>query len=203
MTDYIATDTELTSVADAIREKGGTSAALEWPDGFVDAIGDISAGATNFVTGTFTASSSTGAAATVTIPYTGTGYPIAALVFIAEGAYKSGTTWYNSKQRYAVGQWTYSKSEVTTSPTWATSGNGNRGVTTWVYKNSTSSSTSYSRSSAMDTNVLTSSSTSATAAGATCVRFKGNGKTLTYFVASTSYGLLAGQEYRYVVVYSS
>lgn len=44
MANYLVTDTELTDVADVIREKGGTSAALEWPDGFVDAIGDISGG---------------------------------------------------------------------------------------------------------------------------------------------------------------
>jgi hypothetical protein len=44
MADYLTTDTELTSVADAIREKGGTSAALEWPQGYVDAIGAISSG---------------------------------------------------------------------------------------------------------------------------------------------------------------
>ena len=38
MADYILTDTELTSVANAIRSKGGTSAALEWPSGFISAI---------------------------------------------------------------------------------------------------------------------------------------------------------------------
>lgn len=44
MTDYLTTDTELTAVADAIRAKGGTSAALEWPDGYVDAIDAIETG---------------------------------------------------------------------------------------------------------------------------------------------------------------
>ena len=44
MSNYLVTDTDLTSVADAIREKGGTSAALEFPDGFVDAIDDIETG---------------------------------------------------------------------------------------------------------------------------------------------------------------
>ena len=41
MTDYITTDTDLTSVANAIRTKGGTSAALEWPSGFSSAIAAI------------------------------------------------------------------------------------------------------------------------------------------------------------------
>lgn len=29
------------------------------------------------------------------------------------------------------------------------------------------------------------------------------GTTLSYYTASTSYGLLAGQEYQYIVIYSS
>ena len=52
----------------------------------------------------------------------------------------------------------------------------------------------------MNTNVL--SSSNATGAGATCCRFK-NRTTLSYYTASTSYGLLAGQEYKYIVIYSS
>lgn len=36
--NYLATDTELTSIADAIRAKGGTSADLEYPAGFVSAV---------------------------------------------------------------------------------------------------------------------------------------------------------------------
>lgn len=41
MADYKTTDTELTSVANAIRTKGGTSAQLEYPNGFITAIGNI------------------------------------------------------------------------------------------------------------------------------------------------------------------
>lgn len=41
MADYLVTDTELTSVADSIRTKGGTSATLVFPDGFVSAIQGI------------------------------------------------------------------------------------------------------------------------------------------------------------------
>ena len=45
MADYLVTDTELTSVANAIRTKGGTSAQLTFPQGFVDAVGAIPTGA--------------------------------------------------------------------------------------------------------------------------------------------------------------
>ena len=44
MAEYITTDTELTNVANAIRSKGGTSASLVYPNGFVNAINDIDTG---------------------------------------------------------------------------------------------------------------------------------------------------------------
>lgn len=44
MADYLTTDTELTSVANAIRTKGGTSASLVYPTGFVSAINAIPSG---------------------------------------------------------------------------------------------------------------------------------------------------------------
>lgn len=44
MADYLVTDTELTSVANAIRTKGGTSGTLSFPTGFVSAINDIQTG---------------------------------------------------------------------------------------------------------------------------------------------------------------
>lgn len=44
MSVYKVTDTELTNVANAIRQKGGTQALLEWPNGFVSAVGDIEGG---------------------------------------------------------------------------------------------------------------------------------------------------------------
>lgn len=43
-TIYTVTGSELTSIADAIRTKGDTSASLAFPSGFVEAIGDISGG---------------------------------------------------------------------------------------------------------------------------------------------------------------
>lgn len=156
-------------------------------------------GASNFVHGTFTTQSSSGVQ-TVNIPYTGSGYPIAAMVVVASGAYNTAVSdWYNSTQRYAVGQWTMSKSVMTSSPTYTTSGTQNQAVTTAVYKNSTSSSTSYTRTSAMNTNAY--SSSNATNAAATCVRFKSRTQ-MSVYVASTSYGLMDSLEYEYFIVYS-
>lgn len=44
MANYLVTDLELESIADAIREKGGTSAELEFPSEFIDAIEAIETG---------------------------------------------------------------------------------------------------------------------------------------------------------------
>lgn len=61
MSNYLVTDTDLTSVANAIRTKGGTSAALEFPFGFVSAVQAIptGGGAAKMETGTFTLTADT------------------------------------------------------------------------------------------------------------------------------------------------
>ena len=46
MANYLATDTDLTAVANAIRTKGGTSAQMAFPDGFVSAVNAIPTGGT-------------------------------------------------------------------------------------------------------------------------------------------------------------
>jgi hypothetical protein len=156
-------------------------------------------GASNYVSGSFTPSGS-GVVGSLTIPYSGNGYPICAMVFVKGGAYNSSNTdWYNSTQRYAVGQWTMHKAVQDTAPTYSTSGTANYGVTTATYKYSTSDSTSYSRTGGMNINVF--SSSDASKAASTCVRFK-IGNVLSYYTASTSYGLMSGVEYEYHIVYS-
>ena len=44
MANYLVTDTQLTSVANAIRAKTGSNAGMSFPDGMVSAVGSISAG---------------------------------------------------------------------------------------------------------------------------------------------------------------
>lgn len=160
---------------------------------------DVQGGASNIVEGTFTTGSSVGYT-NISIPYTGSGYPIMCVVVIDGGAYHSGTSWYTSTQRYAIGQWTMTKSNMTASPSYTTSGAANQGVTTWVFKNSTSSSTSYSRSSAMNTNVYTTSN--ASNSGANTIKLH-SGNVLSYYVNTSSYGLHPNMTYRYFIVYSS
>ena len=56
MADYIVKDTELTSVANAIRTVGGTNSLLSFPNGFVSAVNNISGGggSSDFSTATVT-----------------------------------------------------------------------------------------------------------------------------------------------------
>lgn len=156
-------------------------------------------GASNIVEGTFTTGSTAGYT-NISIPYTGSGYPISCIVVVDGGAYHSGTDWYSSTQRYAIGQWTMTKAVFSSAPTYGTSGTQNQGVITAIYKNSTSSSTSYTRTSAMNTNVFSSNNASNSAANT--IKLK-TGNVLSYYVNTTSYGLLPNITYRYIITYSS
>ena len=44
MAEYLVQDTSLTAVADAIRERGGTTAPLSFPDGMAEAVRNIQSG---------------------------------------------------------------------------------------------------------------------------------------------------------------
>lgn len=202
MADYLVTDTELTSVANAIRTKGGTSANLSFPTEFVSAINAIptgGGGASNIVTGTFTTPSTAGVT-NIPTGYTGSGYPIACMVFVEGGAYVSGTNWYTVIHRYAIGFWSMSKSNQNTTPSYTTSGAQNQGVVTAIFKNSTSSATSYTRTSAMNTNVYSSNNASNSAVNT--IKLKAN-NVLSYYTNTSSYGLLPDTTYRYYIIYSS
>ena len=166
-------------------------------------------GASNIVQGTFTSSATRIGTVTVDIPYSGSGYPIAAMVFIAGGVYNNttggNTDWYNSVNRYDVGSWYMTKARQNTAPGYTTSGADNYGCTVWVFKNNASTATTYSRSSSMTSNTYTSASTNATSGG-TCVRFKGNNHTLTVYTgnkSTSSYGFPPDTELQYIVIYSS
>lgn len=166
-------------------------------------------GASNIVQGTFTTGATRNSKGTVSIPYSGSGYPIAVFVYIDGGPYNNtsggNTTWYNSLNRYDCGFYSMVKSEVNTTPTYAGTGTNNYGTVTVIYKNSTSSATSYTRTSAMTANAYTAAAN--TAAGSTqMVKFKGNGTTISYFIGnlgSGSIGFPPSTTMAYIVIYSS
>lgn len=155
--------------------------------------------ASNYVHGEFTTRSSTGVQS-VTIPYSGSGYPIMAYVVIKGGAWVPGTPWYNSLQKNAIGVWMMSKSNMSTTPSYGTTGAENQAVTAAIYKNSTSSASSLTRTSSMATNTYSSSNAGNSATIA--VRFKSK-TSLSVYVSTEGYGLLPNQAYEYFIVYSS
>ena len=199
----------------AVQAKEFTSNGTYTPDagfnGFYTVTVNVAGGggASNIVQGTFTTGSTRNTKGTATIPYSGTGYPIAMFVYIDGGPYNNtsggNTTWYNSLNRYDCGFYSMVKSEMNTTPTYAGTGTNNYGTVTVIYKNSTSSATSYTRTSSMAANTYTAAAN--TAAGSTqMVKFKGNGTTISYFIGnlgSGSIGFPPSTKMAYIVIYSS
>ena len=192
----------------------GVTATFDSSTGLLGLIGEISniqQGGTScpkLVQGTFTTGSTGGSTGSVSINYSGTGYPIACLVYVNGGAQNTtsggNTTWVNSTSRYDVGIYAMIKAETNTTPTYATDSSisANWSTPVIVYKNSTSDSTSYTRTSNMKAVTYNSSNASTTY---NCVRFKGNAKTLSYYVgnrASNSIGLARSTEFAYIIIYS-
>ena len=159
------------------------------------------AGATNIVEGTFTTPSSSGSQ-TLNIPYTGNGYPISLMVWPEGGAYNSAVSpWYSSLTRYAIGLYSMSKAVTTSAPTYTSSGANNQGCVWVVYKNSTSNATVYSRYSSMSINAFGSSNASNSVT--TTFRFLSATRLSYYVIGTSNYGLLQGQTYHYVIIYSA
>lgn len=202
-TEISRLQTAKSNLKTSIENKGVDVPADTKLDGYsalVDAIQTGGGSASNLVHGTFTVGSTAGVTS-IEIPYTGSGHPVMAVVVVAGGVCNPAYShWYDTVYRYAVGQWTMTKSVMSSTPTYTTSGKENEGVTFAIYKNSTSSSTDYARYMEMHTNVFTPNNPNVYAA-VNCVRFKGN-TTLSYLVAAKNYGLLADTDYEYCIVYS-
>lgn len=172
------------------------------------ALADVSVsgggGSSRLVIGDFNTGSNTGRINTLTIPYTGSGYPIAIEVFVKVGPYNSSdTNWYTKIQRYAVGFWSMVKCNLETTPQYTSSSAQRDGATiTAIYKNSTSSATTYTRTSSMNATFYRPSSSQPSASATGCI-LAHSATSIDYYVASSSYGLLANTDYTYIIVYSS
>lgn len=162
-------------------------------------------GSSNVVTGSFTTGSKRAGTGTVSISYTGSGYPIAVVIYIENGAYDPNDSWYNTISQYDVDAFYMTKSQMSSTPTFVASASvpANQGVVCGVYKSSSSSATTHSRNGSSSA-VFFNSSDATT--GYNCVRFKNNSKTLSYYVgnkASNKVGLAPSKKYYYIIIYSS
>lgn len=157
-------------------------------------------GASNLVHGEFTFD--TEGVYAVSVPYSGNGYPLCAIV-CPKGGTRANTTWKNAIRRYAVGEYALVKTELLTEPTFASSISQNEAVVMNIYKSSTSNASS--KSSGWTSNYLLGNSDAQNTNGM-MFKFKGNAKTLSVYVVGTTgtgYGFLAGITYEYYIVYSS
>lgn len=201
MPDYVVSDTSLTSVANAIRTKGGTSGTLSFPDGFISAISAIPSGggASNCITGEFKGTI-TGQALDVTIPYSGDGFPIAVLIY-PKGGIGANSTFRDAIQRYAGAIYSMVKTYMTNSPEYELTGQySNYGNVVMTYKANSTSATSYAAKELSFTSAY--SSSDATNTIGQSVRIKSPTK-MSVFIASNSYGFMANIDYTYHVIYSN
>lgn len=159
---------------------------------------------TKLVTGTFTTGSTRASNGTVTISYTGSGYPIAVVVYMNGGAYNPDDTWYDTIAQYDVDCFMMTKAQMSSTPTFVSSGSvpANQGVVACIYKSSTSNATTHTRSGTSSAVFFNSSNAST---GYNCIRFKDNTTTLSYYIgnnASNTAGLSPSKTYAYAVLYS-
>lgn len=156
-----------------------------------------SGGATNFVEGSFTGTSS--GAMDVSIPYTGSGYPVAIIIAPAGGI--RGSNYYSTIQRYTVGHWSAYKTFESVAATYSGTGQQSYYTVASVYKNSASSATSTTRTS--NVNETVADGTTPTASDAIKVVKLKSKNTMSVYIADSSYGFMPNVEYNYKIIYSS
>lgn len=161
-------------------------------------------GASNFVTGTFTASSSEkGTSKDVTVAYTGSGYPISCIVYPSVGSFKSGSDIYELIEYKAMVMFCAVKADISTAPDYYDSNDfaKNGVLALGAYKNSSSDNTQI----APGYNNAYTMYIARWGAGdshSNCVRFK-SATVISFYIKSTNYGFKDGIEYTYEITYSS
>lgn len=160
---------------------------------------EVSGGASNIVTGTFTTGTTEGTSETVNLSYTGSGYIVSGLVYVTEGVNNpSNTGWYDTIRSNSIGMYSFTKRDMSTSPDYYSTGTRNDGFFTKTYKNSTTDSTVYSATCTALASMYKGAATSAkpvSIPSATTIR--------VYVSASGTAGFMPNMEYTYILCYSS
>ena len=203
---FIAADGTLTSgsatapvlTTKSITANGTYNASSDSADGYSSVTVNVSGGASNYVSGKFTVPNSTNTVQTISIPYTGSGYPVLVVIVPEAGAYNTNGPIYAVTQQYATIMFVIAKGTPAFTPDYTGSGTSNNAEAIELHKGTSKTNTTVSR-----TNGAFSYTQSNPTASTSNVATIYDAKTLKYYVASSSYGLMAGIEYRYHVVYSS
>lgn len=157
-------------------------------------------GASNVVTGTFKYTAE--GWHTITLSYTGNGYPVSAVIFVASG--KDGGTFASAIRRYAISNYLVVKNNCTIAPDYNNTSN-DANYQNYVYKNSTTDASNVTHTGNGTSIYRTDEST--TASGGYAFRISGQKEIKVRCVDTTHntsrYGFLVDIDYTYVVVYSS
>ena len=171
---------------------------------FFDALGVLTqgtasggGGASNVVSGTFKGTT-TGVALSVDLNYSGSGYPIAVLIYPSEGSNNRSGAFGQLIQQYTCGCYFAVKADTSSVPDYS----GNTGLMNGaiIRKNSTSDSNKYTTYYINGNMVMYNTNSNNSSAG--IVRIK-DAKTLSVFISSGSHGFAANIDYTYHIIYSS
>ena len=149
-------------------------------------------GASNVVTGTFKGTT-TGAAMDIDLPYAGSGYPLACMIYPSAGN-AAGSPFGDLIQAYAIGFFAFVRNAPTYSAIPAS------GIVECVYKTNSSAATAYTRNGSFAVSCYNDSAASGSYSGAAKIR---SATKMSVYIASNSYGFAANIEYTYHVIYSS
>lgn len=149
------------------------------------------------VTGTFIGST-TGAAMDVSIPYSGSGYPIAGIIYPSSGGNSGSIA--SLAQQYAMIMYSFCKSDMSSTPTFSGDTSENKAVITSLYKYSNSDPTSSTAGRLLTQQFYHNANATATATA--CVKVRSS-TSMSVYIANTSYGFKEGIEYTYQLIYSS
>ena len=158
-------------------------------------------GSSRVVSGTFKGTDAQkGTAVEISLPYSGSGYPIALLIFPSEGSYCPNGDFYNLVKRYAIDVFSAVKTEIENAPSYTGVNSNDHMTVQYRSKGSATQATNYTGGAGMNEEVFSSSAPSANTTRVAKIKAKDK---LSVFIANTSYGFADGIEYTYVVYYSS
>ena len=137
----------------------------------------------------------------ISIPYTGSGYPIAGIFYPSHGTFKTDDPFAVRVQRYVEAMMAFVKNNVDVAPTYNdNTAEVNLASVLAFYKNNASDATSYTSNGQKSVAVFHSSK--ASNSWAACIRIHSS-TAMSAYIASTSYGFASGIEYAYALLYSS
>lgn len=180
--------------------QNGTYTASGGVDGYSPVTVNVSGGASNVITGTFTTGSTAGAIESLNIPYNGSGYPVFGYITVNAGW--GDTYWKDLVNRYAIGEYSFSKLYPSSAPSFSSNATNDSYWLKVAYKSSASVATSYGNWSSTNNGVYLTRVADPTSGSSGSIEFSAL-KTIRYFVKANSYGLLPSFTYKYVIVYSS